>query len=277
MPYTNTDGLRLHFQKEGEGQPVVLIHGWGSSWRMWSRTMKRLAHAGYQAWALDLIGFGESDKPGDGWYTLDRFTGTLSAFCDQLAIERPALIGHSMGGAIALNLALCRETRAVIAAAPVISGELSFSLHRLLTWPATRWLFEWMRRQPFFPALGGMNLIAAPDLFQGPLRRRHQDLRRATVNSAVGGVRAVISLNLESRLSDIRVPTLIVVGERDMTVPPAQGRLAAQRIPNSTLVVWPTAGHQVTDDRADDFDALVIDHLSKARVKTSGVSPAAPA
>src|SRR3990172_12536173 len=84
MAFLTIDGLRLHYQTAGHGPAVLLIHGWASSWRMWARTMSRLALNGYRAWAVDLIGFGESDKPGDGWYTLDRFTGTLNAFCDQM-------------------------------------------------------------------------------------------------------------------------------------------------------------------------------------------------
>ena len=207
---------------------------------MWARTMSRLALNGYHACAVDLIGFGESDKPGDGWYTLDQFTGTLSAFCDQMGLLRPALIGHSMGGTIALNLALCRETSALIAVAPVIRGELSFSLHLLLTSPAARRLFRWMRRQSFFSTLGRMNLVAAPGLFRDPVRRRnHQDLRRVTVNSAVGSLRAVVTSNLDDRLSDIRAPTLVVVGERDLTVSPAPLCISKTTVPPTCILTAP--------------------------------------
>jgi len=247
---------------------VLLLHGWASSWRLWARTMSRLAQNGYQAWAVDLIGFGESDKPGDGWYTLGHFTHTLVELCDRLDIVRPALVGHSMGGTIALNLALQRETSALALAAPVVKGELSFSLHLLLTSPMARRLFSWMRQQAFFSMLGDMRLVATPGLFRDPVRRRnHQDLRATTVNAAVGSLRAVVGSNLEDRLPDLRVPTLVVVGERDLTVSPAQGRLAAQLIPGSRLVDWPDAGHQLIDERGDDFDLLVLNQLDEARLR----------
>jgi pimeloyl-ACP methyl ester carboxylesterase len=236
---------------------------------MWARTMSRLAPIGYQAWAVDLIGFGESDQPGHGWYTLDRFTETLARFCDQMSIDRPALIGHSMGGAIALNLALARKARALVLAAPVINGALTFSLHLLLTSPAARRLYGWMREQTFFPALGGMRLAAAPMLIRDPARRRmHQDFRRTTVNAAVGSLRAVVTSNLADRIGAIDAPTLVVVGRRDKVVSPDQGRLAARRIRGSTLIMWPDAGHQLIDDYGDEFDTLVIEHL---REKTSEV------
>jgi pimeloyl-ACP methyl ester carboxylesterase len=265
MPYLPIDGLRLHYQTVGQGRPVLLIHGWVSSWRMWARSMSRLAGAGYQAWALDLIGFGDSDKPGDGWYTLQRFTRTLAEFCDRLAIDRPALVGHSMGGTIALNLAAQREVASVVVVAPMINGELGLSAHLLLRSPVARRLFGWLRRQSFFSSLGEMNLLAAPGLFRDPVRRRnHQDMRATTVNAAVGSLRSVVTANLEDGLAAIRAPVLVLIGERDLTVSPAQGRLAAQRVPGARLVAWPDAGHQLIDDRGDDFDALLLEHLSRA-------------
>jgi pimeloyl-ACP methyl ester carboxylesterase len=277
MPHIVIDDLRLSYQFVGRGPAVLLIHGWASSWRMWARTMTRLGQVGYQAWAVDLIGFGESDKPDNGWYTLTRFTRTLDEFCNRVEITRPAVVGHSMGGTIALSLALCRPTSTVVVAAPVVSGELAFSLRLLLRSPAARRLFTWMRRQAFFSTLGDMRLAGAPGLFRDPVRRRnHEDLRRATVNSAVGSLRAVVTADLADRLADIRVPALVVVGERDMTVSPAQGRLAAQNIPGSRLVAWPDAGHQLIDERGDDFDALVIDHLRRvdAGVRSGVNTPA---
>jgi pimeloyl-ACP methyl ester carboxylesterase len=264
MSFLRIDGLRVHYQALGTGPDVLLIHGWASSWRLWARSMSRLAQSGYQAWAVDLIGFGDSDKPGDGWYTLDRFTHTLAEFCARLHIARPSLIGHSMGGTIALNLALAQETRAVVVAAPIVNGELTFSLHLLLASPMARRLFGWMRRQSFFSTLGEWRLAAAPGLFRDPVRRRnHEDVRATTVNAAVGGLRTVVQSNLEERLPQLQVPTLVIVGERDVTVTAAQGKRAAQLVPGAKLVCWPDAGHALIDERGDDFDALVLDHLGR--------------
>ncbi len=262
MPHLSIDGLRLNYQSVGQGPAVLLIHGWASSWRMWARSMSRLARAGYQAWAVDLIGFGESDKPDDGWYTLERFTYTLDGFCQRMAIVRPAVVGHSMGGTIALNLALQRELRALMIVAPLVNGELSLSLHLLLTSPMARRLFRWLRQQAFFSTLGDLKLVAAPQLFRDPARRRdQQDLGVTTVNAAVGSLRTLVSSNLQRRLANIRVPTLVLVGERDLVVAPAQGRLAAQLIPGARLVTWPDIGHKLIDERGDDFDALMLDHF----------------
>jgi len=174
-----------------------------------------------------------------------------------------------MGGTIALNLAPTVESVALVVAAPVINGELSFSLHLLLTSPMARRMFSWMRKQAFFSMLGDMKLVATPGLFRDPVRRRnHQDLRATTVNAAVGSLRAVVSSNLEAHLTLLRAPTLIVVGERDTTVSAQQGWRAAQLIPGSKLVSWPESGHHLIDDRGDEFDALVLQHLDGANIRS---------
>jgi pimeloyl-ACP methyl ester carboxylesterase len=277
VPEVIVDGLRLNYQTLGEGPDVLLIHGWVSSWRMWARSMSRLATAGYRATAIDLIGFGDSDKPADGWYTLNNYTTMLLAACRELGLTRPALVGHSMGGTIALSLALHQPTGALLVAAPMVTGELSFSLHLLLTSPAARRMLGWMKRQGFFSLIGDLRPMAAPGLMRDPVRRRNQeDLQRTTLNAAVGSLRTVVGSSLEDQLEKIEAPTVILIGGRDYTVAPSQGRLAARRIPNSRLVEWPEVGHSIVDDRGDAFDTLLIDHLNEALTPARLNSPVRP-
>ena len=273
MPVLSIDGLRLHYQAVGDGPGVLLIHGWASSWRMWARSMIRLAQAGYRALAVDLIGFAASDKPGNDWYSLERFTRTLTDFSDRVGLDRPALVGHSMGGTIALDMATRRETRSLIAVSPIVNGELGLPLRRLWTSPLLRRLFETVRRRAIFSAAGNMRLVALPWLPRDFARKRMlQDLRTTTVNAAVGSLRAVVASNLQHRLPMIHAPTLVLAGGRDTTVPPTQARLAARSIPGARLVIWPAAGHQLVDERGDDFDALLIDHLDRACGRRAGRS-----
>ncbi len=271
MAFLTIDGLRLHYETAGHGPSVLLIHGWASSWRMWARSMSRLAQAGYRAWAVDLIGFGASDKPGSDWYGLERFTQTLIDFCDRLGVDRPALAGHSLGGTIALDVAARRDARSLVAVAPIVNGELGLPLRQLWTSPLARRLFGGMHKRAFFSVAGDMRLLALPGLYRDLARKRmHQDLRATTVNAAVGSLRAVVTSNLQDRLPMIHAPTLVLAGGRDTTVPPSQGRLAARSISGARLVVWPDVGHQVVDERGDDFDALLIDHLDRACGRRTG-------
>lgn len=267
MARITIDGLKINYQNLGQGPTILLLHGWGSSWRLWARTMSRLAQAGYHACAVDLIGFGDSDKPATEWYSIEHYTYTLEAFCDRLQLEQPAIVGHSMGGTIALHMAARCGARAVIAAAPLVHVETSTMLRTLLHSDAARRLFEWMRRRAIVDALGDRSLWGVPGLMRNPARKRNQqDLRRTTVRAAVGSLRAVTQVNLETHLTRIAAPTLIVVGGRDMTVSPEQGRRAARFIPNARLVSWPDVGHQLIDDRGDEFDHLVLEEITRADV-----------
>jgi len=273
MAILTIDGLRLYYQTVGDGPAVLMIHGWASSWRMWARSMSRLARAGYRAWAVDLIGFGASDKPGSDWYSLERFTRTLTDFCDRMGVDRPALVGHSMGGTIALDMAAQREARSLVAVSPIVNGELGLPLRRLWASPLARRFFETVRKRAFFSIAGDRRLVVLPWLHRDLARRRMlQDLRTTTVNAAVGSLRAVVTSNLQDRLPMIHAPTLVLAGGRDTTVPPSQARLAARSIPGARLVIWPAVGHQVVDERGDDFDALLIDHLDRACGRRAGRS-----
>ncbi len=262
MSHITVDGFRVNYEAIGRGPDVLLIHGWVSSLRMWQRTLSHLASAGYHAVAIDLIGFGDSGKPPTGWYTLDNYTSHLIALCDRLGLQRPALVGHSMGATIALAFASRMEVSAVAVGAPVVDGQLGLSLHQLLTAQTTRRMFAWMQTQPLLFRLGDLHPIAAPRLMRDPVRRRNQeDLQRATMNSTIGSLKAVVDQSIAERLRHITAPTLIIMGGRDLTVKPSQGRLAARLIPRARLIEWPTVGHSMVDDRGDEFDKLLIDHL----------------
>jgi pimeloyl-ACP methyl ester carboxylesterase len=277
VAFVTVDNLRIHYQTVGQGPDVLLIHGWVSSWRMWARTLSRLAAAGYRATAIDLVGFGDSDKPADGWYSLDNYTAMLVSVCDQLHLDRPAIVGHSMGGTIALDLALNIDTRAVLVAAPVVSGELTFSVPLLLKSPTARRFLSWLRQQKFFSALGAMRPLAAPGLMRDPVRKRnHQDLQRTNLNATFGSLRTIVGANLEDHLEEITAPTMIVIGGRDTVVSPLQGKLAALRIPNARLIEWPDIGHSMVDDRSDEFDQLLIDHLKQSELARPDNLPSAP-
>src|SRR5512140_2286451 len=97
--------LKTRYTTAGRGEKHILfVHGWASSGRMWLRSMWAL-RSQYRMCALDLPGCGDSDSPDIEWYTLERYTDHVEAFCRALNIQPYAIIGHSMGGRIAFDLA----------------------------------------------------------------------------------------------------------------------------------------------------------------------------
>ena len=108
MPTYSNDGLKLHYIERGTGSPLLLLHGFGmSAQSCWHDTgiVDVLADSGHRVLALDARGHGESDKPHDpDAYQVDRMRSDVLALVEQAGIERPAFVGHSMGGRMALNI-----------------------------------------------------------------------------------------------------------------------------------------------------------------------------
>ena len=109
-----SEEMTIHYQVFGEGKPLVLIHGSGPGACGWSNfflNVDAFVAQGYQVILPDLPGYGFSDKPTDKQYTLDYFVGYLGELLDSLDIEQAALVGNSLGGAIAMGFALAQPAR----------------------------------------------------------------------------------------------------------------------------------------------------------------------
>jgi 3-oxoadipate enol-lactonase len=241
------EGNHLYYRSaNGSGRSLVFLHGWASSSRMWTREMEALGGA-CRCLALDLPGHGQSSNPPAAWYSLDSFVRVTRAWVHALHAQPATLVGHSLGGTIALQYALLypEEVRELVLVNPVVTGRLR---------PNVRWLF---RRAPsriigdltrrLWPRLAThmQQALAAnrlPLLPEGHLRRNLEDLTSASADSLLGSARAAHS-DLSPRLHEIRTPTLVIVGCRDRTVPPEDGRLAARRIPGAQLIELPTDHH----------------------------------
>src|SRR5438105_5380894 len=106
--FTTVDGVRIHFQEAGNenAAPLIVIHGFISSNLIWSDVLLPLAHAGFRVIAPDLPGYGYSDKPRDGAYTIESQAGAVLGMMDRLGIEKATIVGASYGGAIAAAIAL---------------------------------------------------------------------------------------------------------------------------------------------------------------------------
>src|SRR5687768_2559921 len=110
MDSVKYDGLTVAYRELGSGPAVLLVHGWPTSAHLWRNVMPAIAQR-HRVIAIDLPGFGASDKPTDVRYNFDFFTGAIDALLAELHIERAAIVGHDLGGPIALRWALDRPDR----------------------------------------------------------------------------------------------------------------------------------------------------------------------
>jgi pimeloyl-ACP methyl ester carboxylesterase len=228
---------------------------------MWSSTQDRLG-AAFDTIALDLPGHGASAKPGWEWYTIERFTRAVEMACAALGVRRASVVGHSMGGTIALELAAVspQQVARLVLVNPVVSGQVN-QLARPLRDDWMRPVLRVSRR--IWPVAS--RLLTRPP---APVRarlpehivRNNEDLAQTTADSALGSIRAVMNWDVRDRLGSIRAPTLVMVGVQDRTVPPREGQLAVEGIPGARLWRFP-GGHTPSDEDPASFDAALASFL----------------
>jgi pimeloyl-ACP methyl ester carboxylesterase len=266
--------IRLHghdvaYRHEGEGPVLLLIHGITSGSATWERAIRRLARD-HTVIAPDLLGHGASAKP-RGDYSLGSFAAGLRDLLVALDIERATVVGHSLGGGVAMQLAYQfpeRVERLVLVSSGGLGREVSFVL-RAASLPGS---------EIVLPLITARWIAAAGGVVGGALRRVGFELgadlegmsqgyaslsepqaRRAFVQT----VRAVIDpsgqrINATDRLYlAAEMPSLIVWGARDRIIPVRHGQAAHEAMPGSRLEVLERGGHFPHNDDPDWFcDAL---------------------
>jgi pimeloyl-ACP methyl ester carboxylesterase len=276
--YVTVDGTRLHFVIRGAGRPVVLIHGNPGSGQDWTRLFGPLA-ADHKAIAFDRPGHGLSQRPKQGDTTVEVQARLLHDALKQLHVERPIIVGHSWGGALALVYAINypEEVAGVVLVAPAVYE--SHDATSLLT------------QLPAVPVIGdAVNSVFTP-LFGASLVR--SELKKAFSPDPVpkNYLRSVLfewtrpkkvkaysqddaSLNdslkkYSPRYPEISVPVSILAGDSDLCVSEKDNaERLHQALPKSHLVVLPKTGHQIPFTRSQ----AVIDEIERvqklSRVKT---------
>ena len=259
----------------GEGTPVLLVHGIGSSADTWGDVPSRLSAQGIRVVALDLPGHGESSK-GPGDYSLGSLASTLRDLLDELAIDRVHLVGHSLGGGVSMQFAyqfpdrmaslvlessggLGEETFTGLRAASLPGSELviKWAINQKTLRGAT-WLGERLARVGITPhALSPRALETVSWLSEADRRAAFLATLRSVVSPSGQRVSALDKLHL---LDGSRV--LIIWGDRDPMIPVAHGRDAHAALEGSRFVVFPGASHEPHLHDPDRFAELVIDHVN---------------
>ncbi len=233
MPFLAVAGSRLFWRELGQGQVVVLIHGLGSSGADWAFQVPPLVD-GYRLILPDLPGSGQSDPPSAG-FSISAMADTLWRLLDAIDAGQPHIVGFSLGGAVALEMALQRPTQ-------VFRLVLINSLpsYRVDHWK--KWL-ELYAQVGMVRALGlprAAKMVAArlfPLPHQAPMRARVADVVGASpVRPYLATARALAVWCAAERVETLRVPTLMIAGEFDYT-PLAEKSMWSQRLRASLAVV----------------------------------------
>ncbi len=253
-------GARIAYQEQGTGPPVLLIHGLGASSVFWKATLPALA-ARHRVIAPDLPGFGESSRPAVA-YSPGIYPPYLVGLLDRLGIPRAAVVGHSMGGLIALRL--CRDH-------PDRVERLALLSSTGMPWPDPPIL----ERVGRLPGIGELILgLRSAWATRWVLRRyavRQPSALTADVLAAMGQAspqaflqlaRTIRGEDVRPWLGTLRLPVLIVWGDRDRVVPLDHGRAMAALIPAAKFVAIPEAGHFVQLEQPEAVNAVLTEFLA---------------
>jgi 3-oxoadipate enol-lactonase len=254
FPTYESRRLRLAYRAEGEGEPLLLLHGFPFSHRMWEPQLASLSRSS-RCLAPDFAGFGASELPKEGALRMEDIATDAVALLDHLGISRAVVCGLSMGGYAALALweRHPERVRGLVLADTRSGADAPEGREQRLAL-AEKVLVE----GPGFLA----KEMPAKLLGAGTLEKR-PELRRAVADWIAGarpaGV-AAASRGMAERpdrtglLAGVSVPALVVVGEEDTLTPPDESRSMAERIPGAELVVIPGAGHLSSLERPEAFD-----------------------
>lgn len=262
--------LKVH-DSAGDGRPVVLIHGWPVSSQSWSAQTSALKDAGYRVVSYDRRGFGESE-PGDG-YGYDLLAGDLDNVLTDLDLEDVTLVGFSMGGGeVARYVSKYGEDRlhSVVFAAAVPPYLLKSDDNP--DGPLTEEAAAEMRaglekdRDAFFEDFTTSFFSAGDDL--KVTEEQRQDAVRMCQQSdqeaALGCMDSWASTDFRQDLEKVTVPTLVIHGDSDGTVPfEGSGKRTHEAIEGSELVVVEDAPHGLNLSHADEFNKALLGFLEK--------------
>ena len=264
--YRTIDGSRLRLIDSGAAGavPVVFIHGIGASLFAWRHQLPVIAGAGYRVVAFDNRGFGFSDKPAHG-YTTAAYTHLVVALLDSLHISSAVLVGHSMGGAIAAEVALTHPDRV---RGMVLIDAAGYGIRwpgvlKIARWPfvgafATMFRGRWVTGRILRSTFADPRKVSEADVDQYYAPVPEPDYGRA-----LRGVLREFRFDTLSggRLATVQTPTLVLWGDGDRWVPLRDGTGFAQDLPRSEFVIVERAGHNAHEEAPGQVNRLLLDFL----------------
>jgi len=243
MPNLTVGPISIHYELHGEGPPVVLLSGFVAGASIW-QPVKSLLASEHTCLVLDNRGVGRTDAPA-GAYSIEMLAADVEGLMTGLGIRRPLVVGHSMGGFVAMMLAL---SRAVPPAGLVLISTAASGISREtgISQAAIHALFR--ARGPRREIVQGvLDLGLGADIRQRP--GRVDEIRRLLLASMpspsgfLGQKAAVETFDIRSRLQDIEVPCRIVHGEEDAILPVSNGAYLRDALPEASLRIIPGVGH----------------------------------
>jgi pimeloyl-ACP methyl ester carboxylesterase len=269
--------VNTRYWMEGEGTPVILIHGLSNSIEDWLLNFKVLAEH-HQVYALDLLGHGKTGKPLSAPYTISNLSRFVIDFMNAVEIKRAHIIGHSLGGAIALTIAihhpaylnklvlvdsagLGQECSSVLRlasvpglgellAALVMGGSLEkrISMQRE-SWPDPEIVPEEMIREKYFATRWH------------EISKTYFKSLRATFN--IWGTKKSVFTPIVQKISSLENPVLVVWGEQDDMLPVNQAQIVREKVPGARIEIFENCKHDPMIVNPQRFNQVALEFLAE--------------
>ncbi|PQA87382.1 alpha/beta fold hydrolase [Hyphococcus luteus] len=257
-------GVKTNYHDLGEGRPVILIHGSGpgvTAWANWRLNLPALSES-MRAIAPDMLGFGYTERPADGVYTMERWRGHLMDFADALDLREFDIIGNSFGGALALSMAVHhpdRIRRMVLMGAAGLEFELTEALDKVWGYEPS---VEAMRKMLDIFAYD--NSLVSDELAEMRYRASIQPGFHEAFSAMFPAPRQQHITALatpEDEIAKIACPTLILHGREDRVLPMSNSLRLFDLIKTSEVHLFGKCGHWTQIEHKDRFNLLVSDFL----------------
>ncbi len=258
----------VHVEQRGQGDPLILLHGFGGSTYAWRKVIPALAES-YRVIAIDLNGFGYTQRPSSfESYTREGQESLVLGVMDELGIEKANFMGHSYGGGMTLFLASRHPERflsmvLVDSSAPTYPNDRRRKLASVkpLAWLGLRFLLRPSSIQRSLTASFYDPSLVTPELVQ----EYYDRLRVEGVMDAFVGLTAQVKTPQPAvKLEEIKLPTLVVWGKDDTLVSVEAGTWAATQL-QAELVVLDKTGHVPMEERPDELLAAVLPFLNRQK------------
>lgn len=230
----------VHYEVYGKGKPVLLLHGWLGSWRLWETTMQALS-VQYRTYAIDFWGFGESGKRRNSYLATD-YVELIAQFMSALGIAKAPLVGHSMGGTVSLMAAL--RYRELVSKVAIIGSPVNGnSLVLLLKLASIPWIADMLFKQ--------MGLFRKSLRAAAPLLNTHPDfpdlidtdLSRTTLASFLTSIASLRQIDLSQGDPELTIPILGMYGLKDNLVKSSEWRTLVKAFPQAQTKLYPREKH----------------------------------
>lgn len=244
----NISGIKLNYIIEGQGSPIVVLHGWGANIDTIIPIVNILSE-GYKVYALDLPGFGKSEEPKEVFGSYE-YVKIVKEFLDEMGIEKASFVGHSFGGKLSIIFGvdypdLVDKLVLIDSAGLIPKRGLDYYL-KVYSFKALRWvyknLFFWIkdedRVKKFYEKFGSDDYQDSQGIMRKILVR-------------------VVNENLRPLLKEIKAPTLLIWGEDDDATPLYMGKIMEEEIKDSGLVIIEDGGHYSYLDNYGKFTAVI--------------------